>query len=72
MAEDSSIVFLHDTVTGAEALSSAIFCPTRVGRLRSLALLRLMLAFRNLENDHVSVALGCDNQNIASLFTNPL
>jgi len=66
------MVFLHDTVTGAEALPGAVFCPIRFGRLCRLALARRMLVLRDLENDHVSLALGCDHQNTASLFTNPV
>jgi hypothetical protein len=66
------MVFLHDTVTGAETLPRAVFCPIRVGRLCSLALARLMFVLRDLENDDVSLALGCDQQNTASLFTNPV
>ena len=66
------MVFLHDTVTGAETLPRAVFCPIRVGRLCSLARARLIPVFRDLENDHVSLALGRDHQSTASLFTNPL
>ena len=66
------MVFLHDTVTGAETLPRAVFCPIRVGRLCSLALARLILVLRDLENHHVSLALGHDHQSTASLLTNPV
>ena len=66
------MVFLHDAVTGAETLPRDVFCPIRVGRLCSLARARLMLVLRDLENDHVSLALGRDHQSTASLITNPV
>src|ERR1700730_14677204 len=69
LAKDSPLVFLHDTVTGAETLPGAVFCPIRVGRLCSLA---LGLVLRDLKNDHVSLALGGDDQSTASLFANPV
>src|ERR1700731_3286185 len=72
LAKDSPLVFLHDAVTGAETLPRAVFCPIRVGRLSPLPLARLMLVLRDLENDHVSLALGRNHQGTASLFTNPV
>src|ERR1700687_2700398 len=67
LAKDSPMVFLHDTVTGAETLPGAVFCPIRVGRLCSLALAR-RLVLGDLKNDHVSLALSGDDQSPASLF----
>src|SRR3984893_9747591 len=72
LAKDSPMVFLHDTVTGAETLPRAVFCPIRVGRLCRLARARLRLVLRDLENDHVSLTLGRDHQSTASLFANPV
>ena len=78
------MVFLHDTVTGAETLPGTVFCPIRVGRLCRLARARLMHVLRDvlrdilrdtlrdLENDHVCLAQGRDHQSTASLFTHPV
>src|SRR5260370_29352549 len=72
LAKDSPMVFLHDSVTGAETLPRALFCPIPVGRLCRLARARLVLFFRDLENDDVSLTPGSDHQSAASLFPHPL